>query len=119
MKSELITILEALGYPVYLQGSIGEHEDYPESFFTFWNFETPEKFYDNGPINAVWGFWVNFFSTDPEAVEKVTAQVIKKLRVAGWILEGRGEDAASDEPSYTGRRLTVYKREVYKEENHE
>ena len=110
MREELIKILEATGYPASMQGTIGE---YPDSFYTFWNFETPETYYDNNPVNALWGFWIYFFSTDPALVESETSAVIARLRAAGWTVAGRGEDALSDEPTHTGRRLTIYKRESY------
>jgi hypothetical protein len=110
MREALIKILEATGYPASMQGTIGE---YPESFYTFWNYETPETYYDNNPVNAVWGFWIYFFSTDPALVESETSAVIARLRAAGWTVAGRGEDALSDEPTHTGRRLTIYKKELY------
>lgn len=113
MKNELIGILEATGYPAQLQGTLGQDEEYPESFYTFWNFETPEKYYDNKPTNAIWGFWIFFFSSDPALVESETSAVIARLRSAGWTVEGKGEDALSDVKTHTGRRLTVYKRENY------
>lgn len=108
MREELERILEATGYPAALQGTIG---DYPESFYTYWNFDTPETFYDNTAVDAVWGFWIFFFSTDPALVDSEIKAVITRLRAAGWVVEGRGEDALSDEHTHTGRRLTVYKRE--------
>ena len=108
MKEELEKILKATGYPASLQGTIG---DYPESFYTYWNFETPETFYDDTAVYAVWGFWIFFFSADPALVESETSAAIARLRAAGWVVDGRGEDALSDEPTHTGRRLTVYKRE--------
>jgi hypothetical protein len=108
MKEELEKILKATGYPASLQGTIG---DYPESFYTYWNFETPETFYDDTAAYAVWGFWIFFFSADPALVESETSAAIARLRAAGWVVDGRGEDALSDEPTHTGRRLTVYKRE--------
>ena len=108
MKEELEKILKATGYPASLQGTIG---DYPESFYTDWNFETPETFYDDTAAYAVWGFWIFFFSADPALVESETSAAISRLRAAGWLVDGRGEDALSDEPTHTGRRLTVYKRE--------
>lgn len=107
-KEELEKILKATGYPASLQGTIG---DYPESFYTYWNFETPETFYDDTAAYAVWGFWIFFFSADPALVESETSAAIARLRAAGWVVDGRGEDALSDEPTHTGRRLTVYKRE--------
>lgn len=108
MKEELEKILKATGYPASLQGTIG---DYPESFYTYWNFEAPETFYDDTAAYAVWGFWIFFFSADPALVESETSAAIARLRAAGWVVDGRGEDALSDEPTHTGRRLTVYKRE--------
>ena len=45
MKEDLITLLKTLNYPVFLQGSLNSEADYPDSFFTFWNFETPETAY--------------------------------------------------------------------------
>ena len=42
LKEKLIEILETMGYPAYLQGSMSEYDEYPESFFTFWNFDTEE-----------------------------------------------------------------------------
>ena len=35
IKTLLITTLEKLGYPVYLQNSMDEDEEYPASFITF------------------------------------------------------------------------------------
>lgn len=113
MKDELIKILNATGYPARLQGSIGQEERYPESFWTFWNFDTPENYYDNAPVNAVWGFWIFFYSVDPALIDTETGRAIAALRAAGWTVAGRGEDALSDEPTHTGRRLTAYKRENY------
>ena len=110
MREDLIEILEATGYPASMQGTIGE---YPESFYTFWNYETPETYYDNNPVNAIWGFWIYFFSTNPALVESETSAVIARLRAAGWTVAGKGEDALSDEPTHTGRRLTIYKKENY------
>lgn len=109
MKQRLIDILEMSGYSVYLQGSFGDSDVYPESFFTYWNFETPEgQFYDNDPHSAIWGFWVYFYSSDPEKVEKVTNEMITRLRSNGVIVQGRGSDIDSDVDTHTGRMITCY-----------
>lgn len=117
MKSELITILETLGYPVFLQGSINSMADYPQSFFTFWNFETPEAaFYDNSANRAVWGFWVYFYSTDPALVASQPEAARKLLKASDWILQGKANDISVDKPTHTGAFFTVYKFENYEPE---
>ena len=114
MKEQLITLLSGLGYPVFLQGSLNSENDYPDSFFTFWNFDTPEtSFYDNNPNRCVWGFWVYFYSTSPQLVEQVPEQARKQLRESGWILEGKATDIKVDKPTHTGAFFTTYKIENY------
>lgn len=117
MKADLIAILEELGYPVFLQGTLQSEEDYPESFFTFWNFSTPEAaYYDNDAGRAVWGFWVYFYSTSPQLVESVPEQARKLLKQNDYILDGKSHDIAVDKPTHTGAFFTVYKYENYQEE---
>lgn len=114
MKQELIDLLETFGYPVFLQGSLNSVDEYPESFFTFWNFETPEdSFYDNDATKAVWGFWVYFYSTDPDLVETIPEQARRLLKQNDWILQGKAHDITVDTPSHTGAFITVYRFERY------
>lgn len=114
MKTELITLLETFGYPVFLQGSLNGEDDYPDSFFTFWNFETPEAaYYDDNANRAVWGFWVYFYSTDPELVESVPEQARQLLKQNDWILQGKAHDITVDKVSHTGAFITVFKFERY------
>lgn len=114
MKSELIRLLETLGYDVSLQGSMNSANDYPPSFFTIWNFETPEDVhYDNNASRAVWGFWVYFYSNNPLLVDVELENARKLLKSNGWIVNGRGEDVGSDVKTHTGRMITCYKIENY------
>lgn len=117
MKQELIQILEAFGYPVFLQGSLNADQAYPDSFFTFWNFDTPEAaFYDDNAHRAIWGFWVYFYSTDPSLVEKVPERARKVLKGAGWTLDGKAHDINVDRVTHTGAFFTIYKFEEYESE---
>lgn len=117
MKKILTELLETFGYPVFLQGSLNFEEDYPDSFFTFWNFDTPEKaFYDNDANQALWGFWVYFYSADPRLVEEMPEKARKLLRENGFILQGKAHDIAVDKPTHTGAFITVYKFENYESE---
>lgn len=114
MKNELISILETFSFPVFLQGSLNDKDAYPSSFFTFWNFETPEDtHYDNNASRAVWGFWVYFYSDDPSLVDSKLIEAKSLLKEAGWIVDGKGQDVASDEPTHTGRMITCRRIENY------
>lgn len=107
MKKLLITTLEQFNYPVKLQGSLS-HKEYPDTFFTFWNFDTVNTYIDNKIIRTTWGFWIYLYSTDPEIVENVMNDAIQELRKAGFIIEGQGIDAVSDQVTHTGRMITAY-----------
>ena len=108
MKDILINILESFGYPVFLQGSLGADEPYPESFFTFWNNDSyDEQFYDNVEHSTIWNVDVNFYSTDPALVNSILLDVKRLLKSNKFIVSGAGHDVASDEPTHTGRGLTA------------
>lgn len=117
MTDQLCEILESFGYPLYLHGTLEAGEAYPDSFFTYMNFSTPEAaFYDNAPNGAVWGYYVYFYSTDRLTAETVSEQARQALRDAGFTPNGRPIDARSDRETHTGRMFTVRGYESYKEE---
>ena len=108
MEDKLIELLEAFGYPVFRQGSLAEDEPYPNSFFTFWNNETPEgTYYDNQNHSETGDFDVNFYSTDPELVDSKLTEAKETLKQNGFIITDSGHDVASDEQTHTGRGITV------------
>lgn len=108
LKDELISLLETFGYPVRLQGSFAEDEQYPESFFTIWNTDTSDgPHYDNDAVNYVWDFDVNFYSIDPDLVNTALLDARRLMKTNGWIVSGKGHDLASDEPTHTGRGINV------------
>lgn len=117
MKNDLVVLLETLGYPVFLQGSLNPDEQYPDSFFTFWNFDTPETaFYDDDANRAVWGFWIYFYSVDPLLVEQLSEQARQLLKSNGYIPKGKPNDISVSRPTHTGVMFTVYKFENYESE---
>lgn len=108
-KSDLIAILDGMGYPSWLMHTMPAEERYPESFFTFLAIDAPfTAFYDNRPHAAVWAFWIGFYSSDPALVESVPVELAARLQAAGWTVPGLGEDVRSDEPTHTGRRISAY-----------
>jgi len=118
MEDLLISTLAALGYPVKLQGSLLAEEPYPDHFFTFWNDSADgDSFYDNDENTILWAYSVNFYSVDPDLVssmfkvlkDKPTAKSL--LKSAGFTVSGAGYDVLSDEPTHTGRGITVLYRQ--------
>ena len=113
MEDHLIQLLETFEYPVIRQGSLPEDEVYPDSFFTFWNNDSPDHaYYDNAEYGTAWDFDVNFYSTDPAKTYSVLSVARKRLKEKGWIIPGKGYDVASDEVTHTGRGMRAYFLEV-------
>lgn len=109
MEDELIEVLAELGYPVYQQGSILPDEEYPSSFFTFWNDASDgQQFYDNEEGQILWAYSLNFYSDDPELVSTELLKAKKLLKGNKWLATGAGYSVGSDEPTHTGRGMTVY-----------
>lgn len=109
MEDKLIEILESFGYPVIRQGSLAPDKAYPESFFTFWNNDSPDHaYYDNNEYGTDWDFDVNFYSTDPQKTYNVLADARVKLKQNKWIVPGKGYDVASDEVTHIGRGMRVF-----------
>jgi len=108
MVDLLIKTLEPLGFPIKKQGSLNKEEPYPNSFFTFWNNDSFDgSYYDNKEHQTVWDFDLNFYSIDPELIEKVLKEAKEKLKEQGFIVSGKGHDVASDEKTHTGRGMNV------------
>ena len=108
MEDLLIETLETFGIPVLLQGSLGEAEAYPDRFFTFWNNDSFDgSYYDNQAVSTVYDFDVNCYSTDPAQVSALLLQAKQRLRGVGFLISGKGHSVVSDEPTHTGRGMSV------------
>lgn len=112
MEDLLISTLEALGYPVRLQGSLLPDEAYPDSFFTFWNDSADgSSFYSNDETAIIWAYSLNFYSIDPLLVSSKVLEAKQLLKNVGFIVSGAGYDVPSDEPTHTGRGITLLYRQ--------
>ncbi len=109
VKKLLIDTLEtAYGLRVYLQGSLADDEEYPASFFTIWNnYSTDAKFYDDSETQTIWNFDLNFYSDNPATVNTMLLDAKALLKSVGFIPDGSAHDVLSDEPTHTGRGLTL------------
>lgn len=104
MKDLLINVLEGFCPDnVFLQGTLDENADYPESFITFWCYDVPEgSHYDNEANSFDWSFNVIFYSSDPLKVNTVPEEIRIALKKAGFIPQGKGNDIPSDVITHTG-----------------
>lgn len=108
MEDNLIELLETFNFPVIRQGSLAPDDQYPSTFFTFWNNdEAGQGFYDNNSTLAVYDFDVNVYSNDPATTYDLLRQARKLLKENNWIIATRGYDVASDEITHTGRGMRV------------
>lgn len=108
-----ISILKTICPKVIQQGSLPQNEQYPGSFFTFWNPDTSDnKHYDNAAHGCVWTLDVNFYSTDNLEVYSSLAAAMDAMRDAGWKISGKGHAVASDYSTHTGRGFTALYLEI-------
>lgn len=108
MLELFIRTLEKLGYPVKLQGSILPNEEYPDSFFTYWNDSADgTSYYSNNEGAILWQYSLNFYSVDLALVNSKLLEAKALLKGAGFIVSGAGYDVLSDEDSHTGRGIEV------------
>lgn len=110
MEEKLIEVLERFGYPAFRQGTFPEEREYPESFFTFFNNESMEVYYDNKEQSVIYDYDVNFYSNDPETINIVLEKTIEECRKTGFVVTGR-HDVMSDEVTHTGKGISVKIRE--------
>ena len=113
MEDLLIAMLEGtFGYPVRLQGSFLKDEKYPDYFFTFWNDSADgASFYNDNETAVIWQYSLNFYGVDPEKVNTILLEAKTVLKKADWIISGAGYSVASDEPTHTGRGITIFYRQ--------
>lgn len=106
MKELLIDALESvMPDRVFLQGTLDENEEYPDSFITFFTDLTADgEHYDDETQSVVWYFTVIFYSSDPRlvAANAVPAEIKTVLEAVGFICQGKGQDIPSDRPTHTG-----------------
>lgn len=102
------TLTEAFNFPVLLQGSLGTEEKYPDTFFTFWCADCSDgQHYDNHTTSYIWDYDLNCYSTDPLTVTETIRKAVEVLKSVGFTANGKGHDIASDEPTHTGKGITI------------
>lgn len=114
MWSKLEEVFETLGVEYARQGSYAKNAKLPETFFTFWNADTPEQgFYDNKANSAVWFWYIYFYTKDPAVLYSKLEDFIRIAKEKGFIISGRPKDISSNEPNYYGRYVQIKYVEKY------
>lgn len=108
VKQLLIDTISSFNYPVKQQGTMSDSDEYPDSFFTFYNNGTDDdRFFDDQETVTIWDFDLNIYSVDPEVVNTTLRMAKPLLKAAGFIVNGVGHDVLSDEETHTGRGINV------------
>lgn len=107
MKNKLINALVGCGFvegkTLFLHGTMNPAEAYPQTFVTFWTDSTDDNaHFDNEATAIDWAFSVILYSASPEIVNTKHKEIRAALKAAGFIPQGKGSDAPSDEPTHTG-----------------
>lgn len=114
MWTKLESIFKELGLPYSRQGSYTDDSEYPPSFFTFWNPNTPEgMFYDNKAVKCDWYWDIYYYTNDPSTLYSKMDEFAELAKKAGFVLDGKAYDIASDRPDYPGRTIRIIYIEEY------
>ena len=104
---DLFNLFEQMRYPYHRQGSLSD-DNYPNSFFTFWNYSTPGlSFYDNEEKRYVERIQVCFYTNDAKLIYTVIDQFITEAKKVGFVIANRPYDVPADKDNYYGRLVNI------------
>lgn len=108
MWEKLEEIFKELNLSYSRQGSYEENETLPDSFFTYWNYDTPEDgYFDNKANRAIWIWQIYFYTNDGNLIYSKLQEFIALAKQEGFIVDGKGNDIQSNEPGYFGRMVQI------------
>lgn len=104
---KLFDLFNKLGYEYFRQGSLTD-EDYLDSFFTFWNYDTPStSFYDNDEKRYIERIQVCFYTNKAELIYSVMEQFVTEAKKVGFVVSKRAYDVPADKDNYYGRLVNI------------
>lgn len=99
----LYNTLKQFNLPIYLQGSIGADEKYPDHFITYWIPDSTDSSHYNNNVHTVdWYVTVIYYTNDMNTIMSKSAEILSALRAVGFIPQGKGNFIPSDEATHTG-----------------
>jgi hypothetical protein len=115
---QLFDLFNEIGLPYFLQGSLSD-EEYPASFFTYWNIDTPnDSFYDNAESRYITYMQIGWYTNDARKLYlqlDEDGEFYKKAKQKGFVFVGRAKGANADKKTYNGRVL--YLKIIHKTED--
>ena len=103
---ELLNLFEEIGLPYHRQGSLSD-DNYPPSFFTFWNIDTPNlKHRDNKAKAYAYYVQVGWYTNDAKLIYSQLdegGEFYNKAKAKGFDFDSRAKDANADKDNYFGR----------------
>ena len=94
--------------PYYRQGSFGEDDVYPSSFFTYWKLDNPFGDYgDNKEHSLITRYAVYFYTNDPSVLESTLDDFVIRAKEQGFIISGKGVDVPSDDKAFIGQKINI------------
>lgn len=108
-KKKLIEALESIGFvdaeTIFQQGRFPANKAYPNEFVTFQVTTDNGTHYNDDVLFVVWNITVNYFSNSIRQLETRVKEIRDTLKANGFCINGKGEDAMSDEQSHKGWRM--------------
>ena len=100
---ELYNVLDAYGLPLYLQGTLGADEDYPDNFITYWIEDSKgNAFYDNDSNETDWSISIIYYTHDINSIKEFIPKLIDDLKINKFKVIGKGFFTPSDKPNCVG-----------------
>lgn len=110
MMQDVFNLFEAMGYEYHRQGSLSDEGEFPASFFTFWNIDSPEmSFYDNRAKRYVELIQVCFYTSDAKLIYSVMDEFVERAKNAGFVPQSMPKDTPSGRASHSGRLVVLQK----------
>lgn len=102
IRESFYNILKSFNFPVFMQGSMSQDTEYPETFLTYFFPTTQdEHFADNETKLKSVVVEVAIYSVDLSLIDEYAEKIKEKLKELGYGFVVGG-DVASDEPTHTG-----------------
>lgn len=100
---DIYPLLESLGLPVFIQGSMPEDMPYPDTFITYIWYDSADLWnFGNRAIATNYIVQITVYSYLPDQIDNYMEKLITLLEKNGYSKSNNGRMIPSDEPSHLG-----------------